>query len=24
MKTMQTLKNQFDPQNLLNPSRFLV
>ena len=23
-QTMQTIKNQFDPQNLLNPSRFLV
>ncbi|BAZ43193.1 FAD linked oxidase domain protein [Chondrocystis sp. NIES-4102] len=24
LSTMQTLKNQFDPHNLLNPSRFLV
>ncbi|WP_319420999.1 FAD-binding oxidoreductase [Pleurocapsa sp. FMAR1] len=23
-QTMQTIKNQFDPQNILNPSRFLV
>ncbi len=24
LKTMQTLKNQFDPHNILNPNRFLV
>jgi glycolate oxidase FAD binding subunit len=24
LKTMQALKNQFDPQNILNPNRFLV
>ena len=24
LKTMQTIKNQFDPQNILNPGRFLV
>ena len=24
LKTMQALKNQFDPQNILNPGRFLV
>lgn len=24
LKTMQAIKNQFDPQNILNPNRFLV
>ena len=24
MQTMQTIKKQFDPQNILNPSRFLI
>ncbi len=24
LKTMQVIKNQFDPQNILNPNRFLV